>query len=159
MLLVLKNIDPDKIIKEKNRIMGTEKRKPPKETIGDQKRNAGVLIVDDAAIMRELIKNTLLTYKIPVLAEAENGRLALEKYKELLPEVVILDIDMPEMDGFEALAEIRAFDPQAQVMMCSQVTKQSTVDDAIKLGAVSFIAKPIKTETLIGAVNKIIGKK
>jgi len=158
MLIILKNIDPIKIKAEKDKIVGAGRRQP-KETIGDRKHTTGVLIVDDATIMRELIRNTLAANKIPVLGEAENGKLALEKYKEILPELVIMDIDMPEMDGFEALAEIKAFDPEAKVVMCSQVSKQSTVDDAIKLGAINFIVKPIKADILVGTVNKILGKK
>jgi two-component system chemotaxis response regulator CheY len=155
---VLSNIDPGKIKEEKRRIEG---KYHDKEIIldKDRKRGKGVLIVDDAAFMRTLIRETLTTGGITVAGEADNGKVAFEKYKELLPELVILDIRMPESDGFDALENIKNFDSDAKVIMCSQVNQQATVDKAIKLGAINFIAKPFKPDVFLGIVKKILGKK
>ncbi|MCL2637935.1 MAG: response regulator [Oscillospiraceae bacterium] len=109
--------------------------------------------------MRELLRNTLSAAKINIVDEAENGKIAVEKYKDLLPELVIMDIAMPEMDGLEALKAIREFDPDAKIIMCSQVSKQATVDEAIKLGAMNFIAKPFKPDRLLVIVKSLLGAK
>ncbi|MCL2698451.1 MAG: response regulator [Oscillospiraceae bacterium] len=109
--------------------------------------------------MREVISNILVSNKIKIAGEAENGKVAVEKYKELMPELVIMDIDMPQMDGMEALKAIKEFDPSAKVVMCSQVSKQSTVDEAIRLGALNFIAKPFKADRVLSIVKQILGLK
>jgi two-component system chemotaxis response regulator CheY len=154
MVAVLRNINPDKIKEEQEAIM--RKYLPKESSVAESERTKGVLIVEDAAFMRELIRTTLTSGRIKIIDEAENGRIAVEKYKEILPELVILDIDMPEMDGLEALKAMREFDPDAKVIMCSQVSKQSTVDDAIRLGALNFIAKPFKPEKLLTIVKKTL---
>jgi len=156
MVLVLRNIDPDKIKEEQNAIARKFKAN---ENIEGRKRTKGVLIVEDAALMREVIRNILINNKIIIAGEAENGKIAVEKYKELMPELVIMDIDMPEMDGLEALKIIKDFDPDAKVVMCSQASKQSTVDDSIKLGALNFIAKPFKPERVYTIIKQILGEK
>jgi two-component system chemotaxis response regulator CheY len=157
MVLILQNIDPDKIIAEKKAI--ARNYLTLESTVSDGDRAKGVLIVDGTKLMRDSIRTTLTAGKIKVIDEAENGRIAVEKYKELLPELVIMDIAMPEMDGLEALKVIRDFDPGAKIIMCAQVTKQSTVDDAIRLGAANFIAKPFKPEKLLAIVKPILGVK
>jgi|GEM_PF-3538228 len=157
MVVVLRNIDPDKIKEEQNAIARKYRARESTVAAGDRKK--GVLIVEDAKFMRELLRNTLSAAKINIVDEAENGKIAVEKYKDLLPELVIMDIAMPEMDGLEALKAIREFDPDAKIIMCSQVSKQATVDEAIKLGAMNFIAKPFKPDRLLVIVKSLLGAK
>ena len=114
-----------------------------------------VLIVDDAAFMRIKLKDILEKNNYEVVGEAENGIEAIEKYKEVSPDIVTMDITMPEMDGVEALKEIKAFDPNAKILMCSAMGQQSMVMDAIRAGAVDFIVKPFDTERVIHALDKV----
>lgn len=114
-----------------------------------------VLVVDDAAFMRIKLKDILEKNNYEVVGEAENGIQAIEKYKELSPDIVTMDITMPEMDGVEALKEIHAFDPSAKILMCSAMGQQSMVMDAIRAGAVDFIVKPFDTERVIHALDKV----
>jgi two-component system chemotaxis response regulator CheY len=157
MIIVLRNIDADKIKEEKNNI--SKQYLPQESTVADSDRTKGVLIVEDAAFMRELIRTALTKNNIKIVGEAENGRIAVEKYKELLPELVILDIAMPEMDGLEALKIIKAYDTDAKIVMCSQVTKQATIEEALRLGALNFIAKPFKEEKFLAIIKQILGGK
>lgn len=114
-----------------------------------------VLIVDDAAFMRIKLKDILEKNNYEVVGEAENGIEAIEKYKEVSPDIVTMDITMPEMDGVEALKEIKAFDANAKILMCSAMGQQSMVMDAIRAGAVDFIVKPFDTERVIHALDKV----
>ena len=114
-----------------------------------------VLVVDDAAFMRIKLKDILEKNNYEVVGEAENGIVAIEKYKELSPDIVTMDITMPEMGGGEALKEIKAFDPNAKILMCSAMGQQSMVMDAIRAGAVDFIVKPFDTERVIHALDKV----
>ena len=114
-----------------------------------------VLIVDDAAFMRIKLKDILEKNNYEVVGEAENGIEAIEKYKEVSPDIVTMDITMPEMDGVQALKEIKAFDPNAKILMCSAMGQQSMVMDAIRAGAVDFIVKPFDTERVIHALDKV----
>lgn len=114
-----------------------------------------VLVVDDAAFMRIKLKDILEKNNYEVVGEAENGIVAIEKYKEVSPDIVTMDITMPEMDGVEALKEIKAFDPNAKILMCSAMGQQSMVMDAIRAGAVDFIVKPFDTERVIHALDKV----
>jgi two-component system chemotaxis response regulator CheY len=157
MVTVLQNIDIDRIKAEQSAI----KRMylVQESTIDDADRTKGVLIVDGTKLMRDSIHTALAAGKVKIIGEAENGRIAVEKYKELLPQLVIMDAAMPEMDGLEALKIIKDFDPGAKIIMCSQVTKQSTVDDAIRLGALNFIVKPFKPEKLLAIVKQTLGVK
>jgi two-component system chemotaxis response regulator CheY len=152
MLIILGNINPEKIREEKNSIA----RKYAAKAVETRERTKGVLVVDDASFMRTLIMDTLTKSKYAIAGEADGGRTAFEKYKELMPELVVLDISMPDGDGFEALANIREYDPNAKVIMCSQVTRQATVDEAIRLGALNFVAKPFKADVFLSVVSKII---
>ncbi|GEQ32731.1 response regulator [Marinilactibacillus psychrotolerans] len=113
-----------------------------------------VLIVDDAAFMRIKLKDILEKNGYEVAAEAQNGIEAVEKYKETKPDLVTMDITMPEKDGVEALKEIKAMDPKAVVLMCSAMGQQSMVMDAIRAGAIDFIVKPFDTERVIKALDK-----
>ncbi|MBX6394178.1 MAG: response regulator [Alicyclobacillaceae bacterium] len=116
-----------------------------------------ILIVDDAAFMRMMIKEILTKHGYEVVGEAVNGVQAVEKYQELKPDLVTLDITMPEMDGIEALKRIRQIDPQAKVIMCSAMGQQAMVIDAIQAGAKDFIVKPFQADRVIEAVRKTLG--
>lgn len=114
-----------------------------------------VLIVDDAVFMRMKLKDILEKNGYAVLGEAKNGLEAVEKYKTEKPDLVTMDITMPEMDGVEALKEIKAFDANAKVLMCSAMGQQSMVMEAIREGALDFIVKPFDSERVIKALDKV----
>ena len=116
---------------------------------------ATVLIVDDASFMRISIKNMLTKNGYEVVGEAENGKIGVEKYKELSPDIVTMDITMPEMSGLDALKEIVKLDPAAKVVMVSAMGQEAMVRDAIMSGAKGFIVKPFKEEGIISAVKKL----
>ena len=113
-----------------------------------------VLITDDAAFMRLSLKNMLERNGFEVIGEAENGKIAIEKYKILKPDIVTLDITMPIMDGVEALKHIKAFDKSAKAIMISAMGQETTVQKAILCGAKGFIVKPYKAETVIKNLSK-----
>src|SRR5699024_9906713 len=115
-----------------------------------------VLIVDDAAFMRMMIKDILEKNGYNVVGEAENGNIAVEKYQELTPDLVTLDITMPEKDGIQALKEIKEINPNATVIMCSAMGKQAIVIDAIQAGAKDFIVKPFQADRVMEAVSKAL---
>lgn len=106
--------------------------------------------------MRMMIKNILVDNGFIIVGEAEDGNQALEKYRELLPDLVTLDITMPEMDGITSLKEIRKFDPNARIVMCSAMGQQAMVIDAIQAGAKDFIVKPFQPERVIEAIRKAL---
>jgi two-component system chemotaxis response regulator CheY len=114
------------------------------------------MIVDDAAFMRITIKNMLQKSEHEVVGEAENGRVAVEKYRELKPDIVTMDITMPEMDGLAALKAIRAEDPNAKVIMVSAMGQEAMVRDAVLNGARGFIVKPFKEDGILAAINKLL---
>lgn len=118
---------------------------------------AKILIVDDAAFMRMMIKDILTKNGYEVVAEAVNGVEAVELYKSHQPDLVTMDITMPEMDGIEAVKQIKAVNPAAKVIMCSAMGQQSMVMDAIKAGANDFIVKPFQADRVLEAVKKIVG--
>lgn len=118
--------------------------------------SANVLIVDDAAFMRMMVKDILTKNGFNVVGEAENGAVAVDKYSELNPDLVIMDITMPEMDGLQAVREIRKRAPQARIIMCSAMGQQAMVIDAIQSGAKDFIVKPFQADRVIEAVNKAL---
>lgn len=115
-----------------------------------------ILIVDDAAFMRMMIKDILSKNGFEVVGEAQDGIQAIEKYKELKPDLVTLDITMPEMDGITALKEIRSMDPNAKVIMCSAMGQQAMVIDAIQAGAKDFIVKPFQADRVMEAIQKVL---
>jgi two-component system, chemotaxis family, chemotaxis protein CheY len=114
-----------------------------------------VLIVDDAAFMRMMIKDILEKNGYDVVAEANNGIKAVEMYKREKPDVVTMDITMPDMDGIEAVKAIREFDPKAKIIMCSAMGQQSMVMDAIRAGAKDFVVKPFQPDRVLEAISKI----
>ncbi|HHY05110.1 MAG TPA: response regulator [Thermoanaerobacterales bacterium] len=117
---------------------------------------AEILIVDDAAFMRMMIKDILTKNGHQVTGEAENGAIAVDKYKELKPDLVIMDITMPEMDGIEAVKNIKSIDPSSKIIMCSAMGQQAMVIEAIQAGAKDFVVKPFQPERVIEAVNKAL---
>jgi two-component system chemotaxis response regulator CheY len=119
--------------------------------------SAKILIVDDAAFMRMMIKNILVKEGYEVVGEAENGAQAVEKYKELNPDLVTMDITMPEMDGISAVKEIMKLNSAAKVVMCSAMGQQAMVIDAIQAGAKDFIVKPFQADRVIEAISKVLG--
>ncbi|NLL80148.1 MAG: response regulator [Clostridiales bacterium] len=116
-----------------------------------------ILICDDAAFMRMMIKDILTKNGYNVAGEAENGMIAVDKYKELKPDLVLMDITMPEMDGIQALKNIKAADPGALVIMCSAMGQQAMVIEAIQAGAKDFIVKPFQADRVLEAVKKVVG--
>ncbi|MBX6352305.1 MAG: response regulator [Thermoflavifilum sp.] len=115
-----------------------------------------ILIVDDAAFMRMMIKDILTKNGYEIAGEAADGVQAVEKYQQLRPDLVTLDITMPEMDGLEALRRIRAIDPNARVIMCSAMGQQAMVIDAIQAGARDFVVKPFQAERVLEAIRKAL---
>ena len=118
---------------------------------------AKVMICDDAAFMRMMIKDILTKNGYEIAAEAENGQKAVEKYPEVKPDLVLMDITMPEMDGIQALKKIKEMDPAAKVIMCSAMGQQAMVIEAIQSGAKDFIVKPFQAERVLEAVKKVVG--
>ena len=116
-----------------------------------------ILICDDAAFMRMMIKDILTKNGYNIAGEAENGQKAVEKYAELKPDLVLMDITMPEMDGIEALKRIKAADPSESVIMCSAMGQQAMVIESIQSGAKDFIVKPFQADRVIEAVQKVVG--
>ncbi|MCL6571021.1 MAG: response regulator [Bacillus sp. (in: Bacteria)] len=117
-----------------------------------------VLIVDDAAFMRMMLKDILTKNGLTVVGEAVNGADAIEKYGELNPDVVTMDITMPEMDGITSVKKIRALHPQANIIMCSAMGQQPMVLEAIQAGAKDFVVKPFQADRVINSINKVLGR-
>ena len=115
-----------------------------------------ILITDDALYMRVTLKNILTQHGYEVVGEAENGIEAVKLYSELKPDLVTMDITMPEMDGIEALKQIRAADGNANVVMCTAMAQKGMVVEAIQAGAKDFIVKPFQPERVIEAVEKLL---
>jgi len=107
--------------------------------------------------MRMMVKDILEKNGYEVIGEANNGIKAVEIYKAENPDIVTMDITMPEMDGIEAVKQIKAFDPSAKIVMCSAMGQQSMVMDAIKAGAKDFIVKPFQADRVLEAIKKVLG--
>jgi len=116
-----------------------------------------ILVVDDAAFMRMMVKDILSKNGYEVVGEAENGLKAVEKYQELKPDLTTMDITMPEMDGISAVKAIKKIDPAAKVIMCSAMGQQAMVVEAIQAGARDFIVKPFQADRVLEAVRKAVG--
>lgn len=115
-----------------------------------------ILIVDDAAFMRMMIKDILVKNGFEVVGEAADGSEAVEKYFELKPDLVTMDITMPEKDGIQALKEIKEKDAAATIIMCSAMGQQAMVIDAISAGAKDFIVKPFQADRVVEAIEKAL---
>jgi two-component system, chemotaxis family, chemotaxis protein CheY len=118
---------------------------------------ARVLVVDDAAFMRKMVSDALNSGGHEIVGEAANGAEAVERFQELRPDVMTLDITMPEKDGLTALKEIIAVDPGAKVIMCSALGQESKVLESIKLGAKDFVVKPFQADRVLSAIDKALG--
>ncbi|GAA0493200.1 response regulator [Salinibacillus aidingensis] len=117
---------------------------------------ATVLVTDDAAFMRMQLKDILTKQGHEVVGEASNGKEAIDQYSELQPDLVTMDITMPEMDGVAAVKEIKKMNPDATVVMCSAMGQQGMVIEAIKAGAKDFIVKPFTFERIQEALAKVL---
>ena len=121
--------------------------------------SARVLIVDDALFMRSMLRDILAgTQRYEVVGEAGDGREAIEKYETLHPDIVTMDIVMPEMDGIEAIRQILRKDPRATIVVCSALGQEALVIESIGAGARDFIVKPITPEKVIKVLDKIAGR-
>ncbi len=126
---------------------------------GSDKQPIRVLVVDDLAFMREAIRDALSDTEIRIIGEAQNGRDALTMYQTAKPDVVLLDIAMPYMDGITALGKLMRIDPAARVVMCSAMDEQRLIIRAIQLGARDFVVKPFRPERIVSAVRKAGGRR
>ena len=116
-----------------------------------------ILICDDTKFMRKMLREILSENGYEIIGEAENGIVAIEKYNQLKPDIVLMDITMPELDGIQALKQIKAQHPGAAIIMCSAMGQQSMVMDAIRAGAKDFIVKPFQADRVLEAIKKVIG--
>lgn len=117
---------------------------------------AKVLVVDDASFMR-MRMTKLLTENGFEVEEAENGAEAVAKYEELKPDLVLMDITMPVMDGIEAVKKIKEGDADANIIMCSAIGQQTMVIEALKAGAKDFIVKPFQPDRIMESVKRVLG--
>ena len=117
-----------------------------------------VLIVDDAIFMRNIIKDIFSSGGFEVVGEAANGLEAVEKFRELKPDLTTMDLVMPFKNGIEATREIVKADPKAVVIMCSALGQEAMVMEAIEAGAVDFIVKPPRAEDVLAVVKKVLGE-
>ena len=115
-----------------------------------------VLIVDDTKFMRNILSGILKKKDLEIVGEAVNGREAIEKYKELRPDIVTMDIIMPEIDGIQAVKEIMKFDPDAKILMCSAMGQQALVIEAIQAGAKDFVIKPFQPTRVLEAIDRTL---
>ena len=116
-----------------------------------------VLLVDDTTFMRRMLRDILVRAGFEVSAEASNGRQAVEAYRQARPDLVIMDITMPEMDGVAAVREIAGADPAARIVMCSALGQQELIIEALEAGARDFVVKPFVPEKVLEAVRKVMG--
>lgn len=114
-----------------------------------------VMIIDDSKTSRSMLKAILEENGYEVIAEATNGQEGYEKYCELTPDIVTLDITMPIMDGIETLTKIREYDDNAKVIMVTAAGQKGKMLDAIKLGAAEFVTKPFETSQIINILDSI----
>ena len=113
-----------------------------------------ILVVDDAVFMRKYIAGCLENSGLRVVGEAGDGYEAIEKYKKLNPDIVIMDITMPKMSGIDAIKEIYKIDPKCRIVVCSALTAKQTVNEAIKAGAKDYIAKPFDESSIVSVIQR-----
>jgi two-component system chemotaxis response regulator CheY len=116
-----------------------------------------VLIVDDTAFMRRMLRDILTKADFEVVAEARNGQEAVEAYREMQPDLVIMDITMPEMDGIAALRQITSEFPESRIIMCSALGQQEMVLESLEAGAQDFVVKPFLPDKVLETVGKVLG--
>ena len=119
--------------------------------------NQTVLVCDDAIFMRTMISDILSQAGFEVVGEAESGVQAVDKYRQLKPDLVTMDIVMPDMGGIEAVREICKTDPDAKILMCSAMGQQALVVEAIQAGAKDFVVKPFQPSRVLEAVQRVLG--
>jgi two-component system chemotaxis response regulator CheY len=115
-----------------------------------------VLVCDDAVFMRTMVSDILSQAGFTVVGEAENGKQAVEKYQQLKPDLVTMDIIMPEMGGIEAVKKITQMDPSARILMCSAMGQQALVQEALQAGARDFVVKPFQPSRVLEAVQRVL---
>ena len=115
-----------------------------------------IMLVDDAAFMRMMIKDTLQKNGYSEIVEAGNGEQAVNNYVTEKPDLILMDITMPVMDGLEALRRLKEMDNNVKVVMCSAMGQESLVIDAVKSGAADFIVKPFQNDRLLAAISRVI---
>jgi two-component system chemotaxis response regulator CheY len=115
-----------------------------------------VLVCDDAVFMRTMVSDILSQAGFTVVGEAENGKQAVEKYQQLKPDLVTMDIIMPEMGGIEAVKQITQADPAARILMCSAMGQQALVQEALQAGARDFVVKPFQPSRVLEAVQRVL---
>lgn len=120
---------------------------------------AKILIADDSAYMRSILKDLLLRNGYDVIGEAENGRKVIELYGKLKPDVIAMDIMMPEMSGTQALKELKERYPEARVVMSASMGQQNLVVEAIRAGAAEFFIKPVQAERVVEAIDKALQRR
>lgn len=118
---------------------------------------AKIMVVDDAAFMRMMLKSMLTEEGHEIVAEATNGLEAVQTYLSCKPDLVTMDITMPELDGVGALREIKQHDPAAKIIMCSAMGQKAMVLEAITAGAKDFVVKPFQKDRVVESVNKVLG--
>lgn len=116
-----------------------------------------VLVCDDAIFMRTMITDILTQAGYEVIGEAESGAQAVEKFRQLRPDLVTMDIVMPDMGGIEAVREICKDNPEAKILMCSAMGQQALVVEAIQAGAKDFVVKPFQPSRVLEAVQRLLG--
>jgi two-component system chemotaxis response regulator CheY len=116
---------------------------------------ARVMIVDDAEFMRMIIRDILLMHGHEVVAEVNDGEEAIQTYLEVKPDIVLMDIIMPDMDGKEALKKLLIMDPEAKIVMCSSIGQQALITESMKIGAMGFIVKPFESDGMLDVIRKI----
>ena len=116
-----------------------------------------VLICDDAIFMRTMLADILKQAGFEVVGEADTGAKAVDRYRELKPDLVTMDIVMPDMGGIDAVKEIVKIDPEAKVLMCSAMGQQALVIEAIQAGARDFVVKPFQPSRVLEAVQRVLG--
>lgn len=116
-----------------------------------------ILITDDTAFMRMTLRNILEKNGYQVVGEAEDGQVAVDKYRELRPDLVTMDITMPRMDGITAIKKIMEIDSQAKIIVCSAMGQKALVIEALNAGARDFVVKPFQAERIVNALQKIVG--
>lgn len=113
------------------------------------------MIVDDAEFMRMIIRDILLMHGHEVVAEVNDGEEAIQTYLEVKPDIVLMDIIMPDMDGKEALKKLLIMDPEAKIVMCSSIGQQALITESMKIGAMGFIVKPFESDGMLDVIRKI----
>lgn len=119
---------------------------------------ARVLVVDDAVVMRMMIKDILSKNGFEIVGEAQNGAEAVEKYKDLRPDVVTMDMVMPGVDGIAAVKQIVSEDPAAKILMCTSLGQEALLNEAMQAGATSYITKPFQPSKILESIEKVLGR-